>query len=250
MTDYHDKAGYSSSELKAMARGEKAWESEYWLKNKNYGNAFALGSAMHMAILEPDLFAKKYVYNPNIKFNTKAGKAWKQAQEGDGKIILSTTDTDTIQNAVRATKTNTFDEYPFNLSKNLYEFFNEKCVNEEEFVIKDFELEPGLRRTVKVKPDAYFTTEETVFIFDPKSCKQSDFNYRKNAITRYMYSVQAIWYANILKRVLKKKNAIFYFIWIEKGAEGNIAITPYNNKQLEDYWYVCCDLIRKIEERG
>lgn len=87
--DYHNWFACSSSIMRELARSPAhAW---YALNNeRKETDAMRLGTATHLAILEPDLFAKKFGCAPEgLDKRTKEGKAaWADLQEQYGPCIL------------------------------------------------------------------------------------------------------------------------------------------------------------------
>lgn len=88
--DYLALDAWGSSSLKAMRRGPPARV----LYERNKGNhdtpATILGTAVHCALLTPDLYAAQYAVKPEgMTFASKDGKAWRDDPERAGRIILS-----------------------------------------------------------------------------------------------------------------------------------------------------------------
>jgi len=75
---YHANAGYSRSQILEIKKS--AYHFWYKYINTNYkkkceeSTAMLLGSAVHTAILEPDLFDKQYIVSPKFDRRTKDGK--------------------------------------------------------------------------------------------------------------------------------------------------------------------------------
>lgn len=92
--DYHQHHAWGSTSLKAMRKGPPArvlWEQE----NPRHTAAMALGTALHMLVLQPDLFQVAYAHKPDgMSFATKEGKAWRDEHEGQS--ILSSTESATL----------------------------------------------------------------------------------------------------------------------------------------------------------
>jgi len=75
---YHGWPAYGSSDLKAMREGPPAMVPFRRSQASNATGAMALGTACHMAVLEPARFETTYVFKPeDMSFATKEGKAWK-----------------------------------------------------------------------------------------------------------------------------------------------------------------------------
>lgn len=93
--DYHRGPGISKSHLDTIADKSPA---HYWARYINPDRepdeptpAKILGSAVHAAILEPDLFLSEYITAPEINRRTNAGKAEWEAfvAENKGRTILT-----------------------------------------------------------------------------------------------------------------------------------------------------------------
>jgi exodeoxyribonuclease VIII len=82
---YHAGPGISQSALSVMARSPLHYWSKYLDPNREPTEptpAMKLGTAIHTAVLEPDLFEKQYIIAPDVDRRTKEGKAvWQQAVE-------------------------------------------------------------------------------------------------------------------------------------------------------------------------
>lgn len=74
---YHSGPGISQSALSVVARSPLHYWSQYVDPNREPREpsaAMRLGSAIHAAVLEPDLFAKRYMPAPKVDRRTKEGK--------------------------------------------------------------------------------------------------------------------------------------------------------------------------------
>ena len=70
---YHRGTGISKSALDKISRSPAHYKSSLEAPAKPT-DSMILGSAVHAAILEPDLFASKYIAMPKIDRRTKTGK--------------------------------------------------------------------------------------------------------------------------------------------------------------------------------
>lgn len=79
--EYLALPGWGSSSLAAMRRGPPArvmWERAH---QRDDTDATLLGRLVHCALLTPELLAAEFVCKPeDMKFSTKDGKAWRDAQ--------------------------------------------------------------------------------------------------------------------------------------------------------------------------
>lgn len=80
--EYHNAPAWGAHSLKAMRKGPPArvlWERD----NRVESDAMAFGTALHMAVLQPDIYAAIYVAKPDgMSFATKEGKAWREDHQG------------------------------------------------------------------------------------------------------------------------------------------------------------------------
>lgn len=87
--DYLALDRWGSSALRAMRRGPPArvqWERA---NRKEETEATRLGTAVHCALLTPDLYARTYCVKPEgMTFASREGKAWRDAPERAGLTIL------------------------------------------------------------------------------------------------------------------------------------------------------------------
>lgn len=79
--DYHgDRTAVSSSGLKQILVSPAHFQA-YLTGQRVETNALSFGTAIHTALLEPDLFAQQYVVAPSVDRRTKEGKqAWAEFQ--------------------------------------------------------------------------------------------------------------------------------------------------------------------------
>lgn len=86
--EYRALDAWGSSSLKAMRRGPPArviWEQQH---QKDDTEATRIGSAVHCALLTPDIYDRIYAHKPEgMSFSRKDGMAWRDAHAD--KVILS-----------------------------------------------------------------------------------------------------------------------------------------------------------------
>lgn len=92
--DYSTIGAVNPSSLKILLR-KSPLHYQYSLTHpREETAAMRLGTAVHLAVLQPDLFAAGYVAKPaGMKFNTKEGIAWRDAQT---RVILDADDYDNV----------------------------------------------------------------------------------------------------------------------------------------------------------
>jgi hypothetical protein len=89
-SDYLALEAWGSSSLKAMRKGPPArveWERTARHEDTD---ATRLGTAVHCALLTPDLYERQYAIKPEgMNFSTKEGKAWRDDPCRAGRTLLS-----------------------------------------------------------------------------------------------------------------------------------------------------------------
>jgi hypothetical protein len=147
------------------------------------------GIALHIAVLQPDLFPKRVITKP-AEVSKGSGKGQKERErewldtKAKGKIVLSDSDHATIlamRDAVRG------HEMAARLLKQCEAF-------EQSYRCTD--AITGLR--CRVRPDGHGTIERQRFGLDLKSAEAPDFDSFQGAVARYRYHVQAAFYCDVL----------------------------------------------------
>lgn len=100
---YHAADGYSSTQIRLVHNdGLSALD---WYKNaprkEQKEGSLSFGTAVHTAILEPDNFAKEYVYAPEVDLRTKEGKQeladFEEKTKADGLMVLKKDDFEMVE---------------------------------------------------------------------------------------------------------------------------------------------------------
>ena len=145
--------------------------------------ALAIGTAMHMALLEPDRFLQTYAVKPDVDARTKAGKeAIAEAQAG-GKELLAKTDFEAA-----LTTSARLREHPF------YRRFIDGGVYESSWFI-----DHPLGARCKGRLDIWLP--ERNVIVDVKTTDAADVrNFARDAV-KYLYHVQAAFYMDLVENV-------------------------------------------------
>lgn len=231
-SDYHDIDAYHSSKIRAYAQDPIEYFNEYILGKKDYGKAAEFGTLVHTAILEPDRFDREIALKPaGMKFSTKEGKAWRDLQSS--KLILDADDAESIQSILQSLRLYFSDDFPFNFEGNILDMLRNKTTKEQEVFQQEFEIAPGLIRAVKIKPDAYFIFEDTLIIIDVKTSNKYNFENHQFTINNSKYYIQAAWYSEILKKLLKFKKALFYNLFIESSGSFRVKCVDYDPEFLK-----------------
>jgi exodeoxyribonuclease VIII len=203
----------SASDIKNFLKSPKYYYWNKYLKTeKDEGRHFAIGSAIHELILEPQLFLSNYIVMPKVDRRTKDGKLqYEQFMiESAGKTMLDTEEMTMITEMVKnATDNKTF----MALLENSHRELSAYLVDEK----------TGLK--LKVRPDVLPQTKST--IIDIKSCLDSSPKKFKGDVYSYGYSLSAAYYCDLLKR----EN--YVFAAIEKSQPYQTSLYALSDEMME-----------------
>lgn len=213
--DYHAAPGWSSSHIKTFASGEAEFYDEYidppkplieeeeptaaekWTEDTKGG--LILGSAIHLAILQPDLVKREVLEMPPLDLRTNNGKAERDAilEENPGKLILTAKD---YQMMLRCRD----EVWKHPQAKLLLT----GAVCERAY----FAIDPETGELVKAKPDAENDLYEVVI--DVKSTKKAAHTQFQRDIENLHYWVQPPWYIDAISLVRGSAYAPRHWAWI------------------------------------
>lgn len=201
---YHSGPGISKSQLDAIASGSP---KHYWQKYLNPDRepeeptpALVLGSAVHSAILEPDLFTSEFVGSPGFDRRTKAGKADYEAfaAENTGKTILTDDQMQTclaIRDAVHT--------HP--VAANLMRGGE----SEQSF----YAIDNDTGELIKCRTD-YLVGD---FIIDVKTTDDASPSGFGKSAANYRYPVQVAWYWRVMEAAFGQHPPHWIFLAVEKN---------------------------------
>lgn len=203
----------SASDIKNFLKSPKYYYWNKYLKTeKEDGRHFAIGSAIHELILEPQLFLSNYIVMPKVDRRTKDGKLqYEQFMiEAEGKTMLDTEEMIMITEMVKnATDNKTFMALLENSHRELSAYLTDE--------------KTGLK--LKVRPDILPQTKST--IIDIKSCLDSSPKKFKGDVYSYGYSLSAAYYCDLLKR----EN--YVFAAIEKSQPYQTSLYALSDEMME-----------------
>jgi len=160
--------------------------------------ALRLGTAVHMAVLEPDLFADSYAEAPSLSRTTKAGKeAWAAAAEG-GQDLLTADELAQINGMCTALQ-----QHPA-----ARQALNVPGINEASYITTD----PGTGIGIKCRPDRL---TESGWVVDLKTTRDASAAAFAKSTANFGYHVQAAFYMHCLD-VLGERPKGFIIVAVEK----------------------------------
>lgn len=191
---YHARPEISSSDVKAVAGKSLAhWKGKVWKDS----SAFALGTAVHALVLEPQ--NNLVVRGPE----DRRGNRWKEAQlaaDLDGKILLTEGDYDLAQ-AIAAPVIN-------------HEVVK-GWIADPSFVAEGsfFATDPQTGVKIKCRPDGYLP--DAGIVFDIKTTRDASPEGFPREIRSYNYDLQAAHYLRCLQQAGYMATT-FVFVAVEK----------------------------------
>jgi hypothetical protein len=221
---YHAHPAISSSDVKAVYKTSLA----HWLgKARKPSSAFAMGSAVHALVLEPE---KKLVRRGP---EDRRGDKWKKAQleaDLDGVILLPEGDFDLAARIADAVKA-----HPVAA---MY-LADPTFVAEASF----FGIDPATGAEIKCRPDGYLP--EVGLVFDVKTTTDASPDGFPRELRKYAYDVQAAFYLRALRAAGYKADT-FMFIAVEKEAPFAVGIHALTDRYLDHADQVVTQTLQKI----
>jgi exodeoxyribonuclease VIII len=205
---YHSHDSISASGLKTIAMS-----SVYDFINQEYKETDAMkrGTAIHEAILEPDVFEKNYYKMPKIDGRTKEGKARKNSilSKAGNKIIL--------------------DEVDYNLVIKLRDkvFKNELAKYYCTGIVEQSHYFDYLGVKCRCRPDCFDPIEG--WISDIKTIREIKNYSIQNEINSRYYDLQAYAYSTWLNIPIES----FRFIFVETNKPHKIEVIALNKFEIQ-----------------
>jgi exodeoxyribonuclease VIII len=207
--EYHAHPNISSSDVKAVASKSLAhWKAKVYKASP----AFALGSAVHALVLEPE---KNLVLRGP---EDRRGNKWKEAQlaaDLDGKILLTEADFDLAEKIAEETRA-----HPV-VARYL---IDKTFVAEASF----FATDPITGVNIKCRPDGYL--QDHGVVFDIKTTRDASPSGFPREIRGYNYDLQAAFYLRCLRAAGYEARS-FIFVAVEKEAPFAVGL----HELTEDY---------------
>ena len=218
-TEYHAHPAISKSHLDQINRSPLHYWSRYIDPNRvpvQPTVAMELGTAVHMAVLEPELFLETYTTAPGISKTTKAGKeAWAEAEAG-GKKLLKPEELDQIDRMHQSLLT-----HP-GARKAL------KSTGKAEQSI--FAVDPATGLEMKCRPD-YLT--DSGWVIDLKTTTDASVDSFSKSTANFRYHVQAAWYLHVVQAATGERPKGFVFLVVEKTAPFAVQVFKAGPELLE-----------------
>lgn len=231
---YHASDAVSHSSLKRMeeSAAKYKWELDH-PNERPPSKAFELGTAIHCALLEPEVFEKTYAAMPKFDGRTKEGKAGKADWEisNQGKIGLQPEEWKSLTKVRQSVLTDQF-----------YKQFFVSGKKEKSFFADD--PETGLR--LRCRPDNYVV--ESGIVVDLKTTDDASQHSFNIDITKYKYFVQASFYVDVLELATGVRPKAFVIVAVEKTKDCDMNAFYISEEELELGRKMYRTWLRKLSE--
>lgn len=207
LSEYHKLHGWSKSALDKINQSPAHYVE--WIANQQEPTpAMAFGSALHCAVLTPELYKQQYAIEPILDKRTKAGKdaytVW--MVESSGKIpigSIAARQVERVSNAV--------------FSHPLASQFLTQGEAEQSFFWTD--AKTGL--DCKARPDYY---RNDGIVVDLKTCADATFKEFQRSVYNFRYHVQGAFYMDGIFHATGKQCSDFVLIAVEKEAPFGVMV--------------------------
>ena len=204
--DYKKYEAVNHSSLKNMKDSPSKYQYEL-NRVRPATESQKLGSAIHAAILEPEVFEREYAKMPKFDGRTKAGKEGKKEWELEnvGKIGLTEIDWNIVNGCRRRVENDSF----------INQFFQNAWVERSYFEQKEL-------YKIKGRVDAFLP--EKNFLVDLKTCQSANRFTFNSDITRFDYLTQAALYMDLVQRTTGNRPGGYVIVAVErsKDFDGNV----------------------------
>jgi hypothetical protein len=234
--EYHrDKSALSSSSLKKLLKSPKSFYS-YATGEQEFKetDAMRLGTLFHMALLEPELFKKKYVLMPDFgdmrsPKNRQTRDEWKANQAPDAVILSEEEKTDIIGmiNSVARHRDAA------------------RMLKNGQSEISGFFRDPTTGMKCKIRPD--FFLEKDMALMDVKTTEDCSLEAFSRTLWSYRYDVQMAMYCEGIRMITGKAVVHPMYLVIERKPPYECAVYRCDEgliaRGMTDY-LGCLDLLK------
>jgi exodeoxyribonuclease VIII len=216
--DYHRHPAISRSAIASIQRSPRHfWAHQYGgLPRSGPTPAMLFGTAVHMAVLEPELFLQTYVEAPKL---SKLSKAYKEAVaeiEAAGQIALPAAEIEQITGMVAAIREHE------TASKALYG----PGISEATYITND----PTTDLAIKCRADR---VTNSGWLVDLKTTTDASENAFTKTCVNFGYHVQAAYYMHTVEAATGIRPKGFLFVAVEKAPPYGVQVFRCSDIVLE-----------------
>lgn len=178
---YHALPAVSPSRLKVLARSPLHYYDRFLAPDREPQEttpAMAVGTALHLAVLEPDTIAARVAVAPSVDRRTKAGKEAAAAfeEEAAGKTVISRDDYDRVRSMAEAVRQHPAARFLLDLPGAV----------EQSYIWTD-------RRGIDCKCRPDWHANDRSIVVDVKTTKDASRPEFMKSIANFDYHLQAAW---------------------------------------------------------
>lgn len=212
-TDYRAVDAVSSTGVVKLVQSTPAHYQAYLTQQREPTEAMVFGTAIHQAILEPELFKNNYVCKPEgMSFATVEGKAWKA--DNKNKSIVTFEQWVAINGIC-----NSVASHP-QVRRIL-----QNAKMEQSYFWQD----PATGLLCKCRPDAF----DGSVVIDIKTTESASPRNFQNSIAKYGYHIQSAFYLEGLSNISGKNLTDFVHVVVEKEAPYAISCYVLDDASLD-----------------
>lgn len=239
--DYHAHPAVSKSQLDEMQKSPLHFYSRHVAKTtpREPTAAMTLGTALHYAVLEPDLFRDTYREAPDCDRRTKAGKeewaAFMRAE--DNRASLSPADMNSVFQMSRSVETHPASKKLLALSP----------LREVSYFWTDADTDVDCR----CRPDAVLAGNRA--LIDIKSSVDASPQAFAKSIAKYGYHRQADWYLRGVEAATGIRPESFIFVVVESAPPYAVGVYVIDDESIAEGRYqnmVALDRVAQCRASG
>lgn len=217
--NYWTHPGVSQSQLRDLARSPMHYYAKHVARTAPVEETAAMrfGSALHMAVLEPEDYAKRYVVQ-DWDARTTAGKARRDSVIASGATVLGSDDAETIRAMAAALRNDPLASIILSARSHT------------EHPIEWEDETTGI--LCKARPDAVVTLNGRTSIVDLKTTADASPESFAKSIADFGYAVQGAMYLDGWRAAVGPADS-FTFIAVEKGAPYAIGVYELDADSIE-----------------
>lgn len=226
---YHAVPALSSTFMKAML-AKSALHARYQMENAEPNDAMNLGTAVHTAVLTPDMYDAEVAVAPRCDRRTTQGKAEFRAFEvlNGHKLILDSSQGEAVDGMREAVEAS-------NACKMMLGMATER-------ELSVFAEDPETGAALKARLDGY--DPATGWVIDLKTTRDASYNAFKSALWNLGYGLQAAFYRRVA-RLAGLNVTGFAFLCVENTAPHGVAVYAMDDSDMD---YFESDMRRLIAD--
>lgn len=221
LEQYHQSKAIGSSMLKVVLESPKRYKAQF-IDNRidrKGTRAMSFGSAIHLALLEPKVFLKRYAVEPDLRRNTNLYKEWKEAvlASDPSSVLVSQDEMTALQGMIESVMAHP--EASSMLRKGV----------PERSIYQQIEVGEGIERhfqAVKARPD---WLHENGDIIDLKTCRDAGFSAFRRQLFDLGYHMSAAFHREIVDLEFGRKDRHFWWVALEKEPPYEVAVYRAND---------------------